>query len=78
MELSNQRFRGCKGIKQVEQMKTESQQDGSTAGAEDFKNEDILARVDFFLLPLKATHGLTSVNWLWEQRLCCRNFPGGE
>lgn len=62
----------------MEQTKIEFQQDGSTAGAEDFENEGILAIVDFVPLPVRATHGLTSVNWLWDQHLCCRNFPGGE
>lgn len=63
----------------MEETKTEFQQDGSTAGAEDFKNQCILAILfDLIQLPLKATLGLTGVNWLGEQHLYYRYFPGGE
>lgn len=72
-------FTGCEGIKKVEETKTEFQQDGNTAGAEDFKHRSILViLLDLIQFALKATHGLTGVNWLGEQHLCYRNFPGGE
>lgn len=63
----------------MEETKTEFQQDGSTAGAEDFKNQHIISiHLDLIQFPLKAARGLTGVNWLGEQHLCYRNFPGGE